>query len=74
MVMPTQYADAATAEPHVAQKVIPPLVRRTLPPTHAISVVALDEDDERISIGRGIVLAVLISIPLWALLGIVVFL
>ena len=72
--MSTQYADAAAVEPHVAQKVVPPLVRRTLPSKQSISVVSLDEDDERVSIGRGIVLAVLISIPLWALLGIVAFL
>jgi hypothetical protein len=72
--MSVQLVSRAVAEPEVNFAQRAPVVQE--PPLRPRVPYDLEggEDDQRVAVGRGIVVAVLLSAPVWILLGLTVYL
>ena len=67
--------EATLLKSRVSDKQPPAAVRRPITPTLSmISELFVEEDDRQMPIARGIAIAVLVSLPLWFLLGLVILL
>ncbi len=73
-MMSVRYAEAPKklAADHKAPYA-PPRKMPSVPPSQLISEILAERDEDRSSAVRGIAIALLLSLPLWALLGYAVY-
>jgi len=72
--MSAQFANDVLVKPGGAARGVSPSGYKAFPPIPQSYEVHEDNDDAHMSIVHGIVVAILLSAPFWALLGLIVYL